>query len=114
MESPFTQILNRTQQNLHRINQRYGGNPGAGTSLSSTRTGFLDKSSYQPALITDENNFANTLQPLNSASSANRVNNSRPNTHVNSDDQLLTSILNRLFVLEQAKADEESTVQRIN
>lgn len=83
-ESSFSQILNRTQQNLSRINQRYANNTGAGVPPSKAGFGVapITLGSNQPLL-------ANPAFPRLGTSFPNQ--NSNPNYFSDQQQQLAIS-----------------------
>jgi hypothetical protein len=128
-ESSFTQILNRTQQNLNRINQRYATNTGSSANInSSLNFNPPVNASYDPSRLP-----VNSAAPsLNVRSSLEQSRSAAPNTFRSSggvtfnpnappappvpagrnqvvvDEELFQSILHRLTLLEKSSEEQNS------
>lgn len=111
IESSFAQILNRTQQNLNRINQRY-----APSSVSSQSAIGGSSSSAGVSLIgpsTSAEGASLLRERLAGKDLTNRPGQKAALSTVTINEDILRDILERLTTLEAKRSDDHGVLQRV-
>ncbi|RYG95583.1 hypothetical protein EON65_55755, partial [archaeon] len=118
--SSFAQILNRTQQNLNKINQRYAANSSTppvlmATASPASQPRFSSVGKLGVALDDLKASIANSSAPAShpSAPMALTGNTKASGKMVSVDENVLGNILDRLLSLEARTAEDHSQITKI-
>eukprot|EP01031_Cornospumella_fuschlensis_P026206 gene26206-31658_t len=118
--SSFAQILNRTQQNLNKINQRYAANSSAHpnslvTASPAPQPRFSSGGKLGAALDDVKASIAISSNPGNQASASLALAGSTKSSGrmVSIDENVLGNILDRLLSLEARTAEDHSQITKI-